>query len=220
MAEMAPAQDPQAECSFDVKYMVDGKHSTMLLLPEAFHALIGRVIAYWGNFEVVFDSCLGGLLAGESADGKAREATNWKRQSFRLRRKLFQGICNEWLATWQPTAANELLRILETAATLHPKRNLIAHDTYGYTIPPYSSVATNCYAYSHSTGEKLHFDEEVLKKLYHDVSHLTADLIQAFRSFGQIEGPHHLIPDAEVLRIYRDSVHPWNPDPSKRPNAG
>jgi len=199
--------------------MVDGKHSAMLFLPAEYHALIGRLIAYWGNFEVIFDLCLEALITGESANGKTRKTNDWKRKSFRQRRELFESICNEWLSLWQSTAAKELVALLQTAATLHGKRNLIAHGTYSYTVLPNSSLAADCYAFSHSTGERLHFDEEVLKELYHDISHLTADLLLLFKSFGKVKGPYLLIPDAEVLRIYHDTVHPWNPDPSKRPNA-
>ncbi|MCX7062123.1 MAG: hypothetical protein NTZ11_14730, partial [Gammaproteobacteria bacterium] len=59
--------------SFDVRFMQEGKQSVMLFLPEAYYALIGLVVVYWGNFEVVLDSCLQGLIRAEAADGGRRE---------------------------------------------------------------------------------------------------------------------------------------------------
>jgi hypothetical protein len=208
-----------ASLSFDVKYMHRGKYSIVLFLPEAYHALIGLVVAYWGNFEVVFDFCLEGLIAGEVADGKTRETSRWKHQNFKNRRKLFKEICDGWLTAWKPEAAQKLISILDSASHLHSRRNLIAHGTYGYSIPAKSSVARDCYAFNNSTKEKMLFDERILKKIYHDISHLTADLINAFQSFGEVEGPFYMLPDAEILRVYRETVHPWNPNPKKRPGV-
>lgn len=215
----SPKGEVPASLSFDVRYMQKGKHSVVLFLPEAYHALIGLVVAYWGNFEVVFDACLEGLIAGEVADGKVRETTGWRRQKFKNRRKLFKDICDEWLVSWNPVAAAKLTLILDSASHLHSRRNLIAHGTYGYSIPAQSSVAQGCYAFSTATSEKMPFDEHVLKKIYHDISHTTADLVDTFQSIGKIEGPFYALPDSEILRIYRETVHPWNPNPARRPDA-
>lgn len=216
MPSPEPSQTPAA-LSFDVRYLAPGKSSVMLFLPEAYHAAIGLVVAYWGNFEVVFDACLSGLIADELADGRVRDNTNWKYRSFKKRRLLFINICREWVATWKPEVADQLVAVVDASAPLQAKRNLIAHGTYSYTIPPNSSVATDCYAVKQATGEKMPFDQDVLKALYHEISHLTADLVNAFRAIAKIEGPFHAIPDDELLRVYHDTIHPWNPDPSKRP---
>lgn len=176
-------------------------------------------MAYWGNFEALLDIFLAALIEGESADGRVRNVKNWKRRSYKQRRELFVAICHEWVATWKPESADQLAQLVESSVALHAKRNLIAHGNYSYTIPPRTSVATECYAVNHTTGEKMYFDSDVLKALYHAISHLTTDLMTAFRAVAQIEGPFHAVSDDEILRIYRDSVHPWNPDPSKRPST-
>ena len=93
---------------------------------------------------------------------------------------------------------------------------MIAHGTYAYTIPPMSSLAANCRAVNQETGELMPFDGDVLKKLYHDISHLTADLIMTFRLFTTVEGPFFALPDTEILRAYRETNHPWHPNPRKR----
>jgi hypothetical protein len=175
--------------SFDVRFMRPGKRSVLLFLPEAYHGLIGLVVAYWGNFEVVFDSCLRALIEAEAADGKSRKTARWERQPFKDRSKLFGALVREWVSTWNPKAAEQLVNILDSALKLQPQRNMIAHGTYGYSVPPKSSVAENCYALNNSTGERMPFDETVLKGIYHDISHATADLVSAFKAIGTVEGP-------------------------------
>jgi hypothetical protein len=203
-----PRREPQATFLFDVRYMRKGQHSVMLLLPEAYHAPIGLVIAYWGNFEVAFDACLAALISGESADGGTRDTSNWNRRRFKRRSSLFKKICSEWLSTWKAVEAKKLATIADRAGDLHWRRNMIAHGVYSYTIPPYSSVATNCRAINHESGDEMPFDEHVLKKLYHDISHLTAELIMTLKTFCSVEGPFLALPDTEVLRVYRETNHP------------
>jgi len=209
-----------AAFSFDIRNLSEGKHSAFLYLPQAFHSHIGLVIAHWGNFEVTFDHCLAALIEAEAVAVGARDPKHWKFSSFKKRRKLFRDICNEWLAKKKPVAATRLLEILDSTPHLHRQRNMIAHGNYSYTIPPLSSEAKDCYAYNGDKQEKMRFDEAILRTLHHDISHLTADLVIGFRLIGKIEGmPFVLISDVELLRIYRDTIHPWNPDPAKRPNA-
>jgi hypothetical protein len=206
-----------ASSSFDVRFMKKGKHSVILFLPETYHAPIGLIIAYWGNFELTFDFCLEALITAEAADGKLRETSGWKRLIFKRRRKIFEEVCKDWLAAWNSEAALKLQSILALSSSLHAQRNIIAHGIYGYTIPSDSSIAQQCYAQNLSTGRKMFFDERVLKKIYHDISHITADLIMTFGSIGKVQGPFYAISDEEILRTYRETVHPWNPNPKKRP---
>ncbi len=206
-----------ASMSFDIRFMKKGKHSTFLLLPESYHAPIGLVIAHWGNFETVFNACLSGLIDGEKADGGSRDTDGWQRHRFKSRRRLFKDICSEWLVSWRPAEADVLKGLADRAGDLGWKRNLIAHGSYGYTILPHSSEVTNCRAVNQGTGDEFRFDADILKKLYHDISHMTADLVIAFKCFGEIEGPFHALPDTEILKVYRESIHPRNPNPKKRP---
>lgn len=207
---------PSASLSFDIRFMKKGKHSVILFLPEAYHAPIGLVIAYWGNFETVFNACLGGLIEAEQNDGGTRDTTAWKHRRFKSRRELFKELCSEWLAGKKPEVATLIAEMADRAGDLSWKRNMIAHGAYSYEIPPMSSGAVNCRAIDHEKGKEFPFDETVLKRLYHDISHLTADLVAAFSAIGKVEGPFHALPDTEILRVYRETSHPWNPNPKKR----
>ena len=207
---------PPASFSFDVRFMRKGKHSEILWLPEEYHASIGLVVAYWGNFESAFDVCLAALIEGEASDGGARDVAGWGRSEFKRRRRLFKDICGEWLAQWAPNEAQTLAALCDTAGDLSAKRNLIAHGVYSYTIPAMSSVATNCIAVNVASGERLPFDEYVLKKIYHDIAHMTADLMITSGKIGEVTGPFRSLPDTELLRAYRETTHPWNPKPNRR----
>ena len=190
----------------------------MLYLPEPYHASIGLVVAYWGNFEVLFDQILGALLQAEQNAGGQLQPGKWKHLSFNKRRQLFDRFCKESLNARKPEIASKFLGLLARAADLQWKRNMIAHGTYRYSILPMSSAVSDCYAYNERDDRKLPFDDEILKKLYHDISHLTADFVREFGSLGKIEGyPFILVKDDEIIKIYRNTVHPWNPDPRLRP---
>jgi len=89
--------------------------------------LVGRVVVYWGNFEVAFDACLRALIVGEAADGGQRKTSGWERHPFRQRCKLFRAITEEWLAAWRTDVASQLLAIVDAASSLQARRNMIAH---------------------------------------------------------------------------------------------
>ena len=204
-----------AAIDFDIRFLKKGKRSVVLALPPTYHGPIGLVITYWGLFEGCFDSCLSGLIEGEVADSGARDTAGWQRRSFESRRKLLKDICNEWLSSWKPDAAHELIRIIDRSGDLSAKRNSVAHGTFRYTIPPHSSKAVNVRAVNPSTGKEWPITVDKLKKLYHDISHLTCDLHQCFSSFAEMQGPFHAIEDKEILRAYSESIRSSNPNPNK-----
>lgn len=217
------ATDPQTcntDFPFDITNLSEGRHSVFLYLPQSFHSHIGLVVALWGNFEVAMDQFLGLLIDAEALDGSARDTKHWKNSNFKKRRRILRDICNEWLAKKNPDVAARLLGILDSTGHLHWQRNMIVHGNYGYTILASSSQTSDCYAYNGERSEKLRFDEAVLKRLCSDISHLTADLVIAFGEIAKINSmPFAVISDSELLRIYRDTTHPWNPDPAKRPQS-
>jgi hypothetical protein len=94
---------------------------------------------------------------------------------------------------------------------------MIAHGVYGYSIPAGTSDAIQCKAVNHKTGEEFPFDENALKKLHHDISHLTADLLLTFSRLVKIEGPWLAFSDTHLLQASRESTRPQNPNPDKRP---
>lgn len=198
----------EASADFDRRFMRTGKHSTLLTLPKAYLADIGAIIAHWGNFETLFNLCLKGLVEGEARDKITRDVEGWTRLAFKRRRKLFKAICREWVREWDCPHADALISIVDRSGSLANKRNMIAHGTFTFAMLPHSRLAVECRAINYETGEKMPFDELVLKKIHHDISHLTADLLHEFRKHSSIEGPFLTLPDAEILRIFRETNHP------------
>ncbi|WP_226636475.1 hypothetical protein [Brevundimonas poindexterae] len=208
---------PQAAFDFDARFMRKGKRSAIVLLPPDYLAPIGLIIAHWGQFERLFAVAIDAMLRAEAADGIARDwVRDSKRTSFKTRCRLLKDLCREWLAIKRPEQAKALMGIIDRASSLASKRNLIAHGSYAYAIEPHSSTVTNCRAVDHDTGKEMAFDETVLKKLYHDIAHETAELWFTLRSFCTIDGQLWTFEDAEILRIYRETDHPWNPNPNRQ----
>lgn len=207
---------PVGRNSYDRRFLRKGKNSVFLLLPEEYAGPIGMIIAHWGYFETTFNSCLDALVRGEAAGGETRDTTGWQIMAFRRRRALFKEIVAAWLAPWNPDAAKRLGQACDTAGDLSWKRNLIAHGMYAYTILPYSSEVTNCRATNVATGDVFNFDRDILLKLQHDISHLTCDFYFTFSEFSDVQGPFYSSPDEEILRVFRETNHPWHPNPDKR----
>lgn len=185
--------------------MKRGKHTAIVALPEAFHAVIGLVTVYWGNFEIAFDACLNGLVEGEKADGGSRDTSGWQGSEFKRRRELFKAICTEWLATWRPEDAKLLCSIIDRSGDLRWKRDMIAHGRFTFTMPPNSREAVNCRAINPRSGQEMPFDDYELRKLYHDIAHNTAELVLAFRNFGSVEGDFLALPDEQILQVFRET---------------
>lgn len=206
-----------AAFELDVRFMQNGRRSVILFLPPEYHAPIGLVIAYWGAFEMLFDTCLDLIISSEASDGKVRNTAGWKRKGFRGKAKIFKEICHEWISTRNPQLNDDIISIIDKSLELSMYRNTIAHGAFSYTIPAYSSKGINVKAYNSTTQHDWPFNVDTLKELYHDISHICADLLRSFSSFAKIDGPICTIDDAEVVRIYRETIHTWNPDPQKRP---
>jgi hypothetical protein len=190
--------DIPASMSFDLRFLQKGKESALIFLPQPYHAPIGLIIAHWGNFERHFDICLQALLAGEAAEGGVRDRHHLKQ--FKRRRAVLKEICTEWLASWRPEEAAALCQIADTAGDLSWKRNMIAHGKFYYEIPSQSSKAVNCKAIDTESGKEFPFDADRLIKLYHDIAHLTADLVNTSRSLALLLVTSTLCPMMRLLR--------------------
>lgn len=204
MSEKRPLPVPvPANVTIDRRFLRRGKHTAIVALPEAFHALVGLVTVHWGSFEIIFNVCLDGLIVGEQTDGGTRKTEGWESATFRHRRELFKDICTDWLANSHPDEAKELCQIIDRCGDLRQQRDMLAHGRFSYTIPPYSGDATNCRAINPRTGKEMPFDDYSLRKLYHDIAHITADLVMAFKNIGEIEGDFLALPDEQLLQVFR-----------------
>jgi hypothetical protein len=207
----------EATLSFDTRFLKKGKRSVVLLLPDTMHAGIGLVIAYWGHFEFIFDRCLEGLVEADAEINPGRETSAWKKNNFRSRRQLFRTLCLETLAPKFEDEAKKLILLDQRVGDLHWRRNMLAHGQYEYSLLPHSSKATNFRARNPRNNKVMPFTLDTIKKLHHQISHLSADLITIFSVFSKIEGDFHTFPDTELLEAYREWKTHHDPTTAHKP---
>ena len=123
------------------------------------------------------------------------------------------------LAKSCPEASARYRKLLGAAADLHWRRNLVAHGHYLVTFPPAGTDAPSFWAEGTHKGKpvRLSIDETTLDKLWHDIAHLVGELRATANTHGTAGGWPEVFSDTDLLRIHRESMHPWNPDPDKRP---
>lgn len=197
-----------AEFQADLRFLKPDKHSAILFLPISFQGPIGLVIAHWGHFEGFFDKVLKALLAGEAAEGIERE--DIRAREFKRRRALLKDVCKEWLAKYRPAEAAELSAIADRAGDLYRKRNYVAHGFFEYVSE--NGVATGFKAALPSVEEKMALSEDILKKIYHDIAHLTADLMICADKVCHLRGYFVALPDRYLLEAAQETSHPKYPN--------
>ena len=176
---------------------------------------IGRIIAHWGLFEEQFNMGLSALIEGERESGKVRDTKGWIGSEYRRRKELAKEICRDWLRATNPAAADAYSQVCDRSADLRWQRDLIAHGAYSCDLLAKSHLATNFKATNSRNGDKLLFDATVLARLHHDISHLTADLISALEMFCKLEGTYHIVPDEQLLQVYRETTRQSRAKPEK-----
>lgn len=212
-----PQQPVPGKLTINRRFLRRGKHSALLFLPDTYHAHIGLIIAHWGQFEHLFDKFLEGLIRGEKADNGTRQTEGWEGSEFKRRRELFKAICQDWLLPWQAKPAKVLIDLCATAGDLRWQRDMIAHGTYAYTIPPMSSHAVNCRAVNERTGQVMPFDEHTLTKLHHDIAHLAADMLLTFKEFSVVENDWVVtLPDTQLLELFRETNRRFRAEQDKK----
>jgi len=195
------------EFTFDPRFLRHGKNIALVHLPPIYHKDIGSIIVYWGQFEILFDTCLRALIERERQDDQIRHTYGWEKFSFKRRKELFKEIVKDVIHSKKPKSAKALLEIIDKSSDLRSKRNLIAHGHFGYTMLAQSEDVVDCFAIDTRTGNKMPFDRYVLIKLYHDIAHLTADLMTVVREIGHLDVPIWTLPDTQILQAVRNHNH-------------
>jgi hypothetical protein len=214
MSNPSDENKSQVTVSFNVQYLKKGSHIVFLPVPEAELRLIGLVAAHWGTFEVQLNSLIASILAsiGQVIDG-------WERLGFKKRKEMLADLIKEQLADL-PETERRYRKLLGDAADLYWRRNTVAHGQYRVTFPPAGSEPPSFWAESFYKNRPVRVDINVptLEKLWHDIAHLTGELQQIVKSHGgTVSGWPQAWPDEQILRVYTETIHPWNPNPDMRP---
>lgn len=187
-------------------------HLAVIPVPPETLILIGQVVAYWGDFEVKLNEIIRSAL-----EVLQRDEPNWPRRAFRKRKELFLTLAEE---VWQgaPEIVAEVKAHMGTAADLHWRRNAVTHGFYAFTYPPHSSGETTIRAEGHhkKRAVTVPIDVPTLEKLWHDIAHLTGNFTETLRKVINLPAAWQTLPDRYLLEVYRETNHPWKPNPDKR----
>lgn len=176
-----------AERNFQREYLKDGLHMYPLPIDDNLAALIGLVVAYWGDFENTLNKVIAiSLPVSEIA------APEWQRKGFKKRKTLLKDILKIVRFNNYDEASERLIALLGTATVLHRKRNLVAHGTYQFTFAPYSkSCAAKATSFYNQQEETFQLTPENLKQLWHDIAHLSGELIMVINLIGTWTASNH-----------------------------
>ena len=200
--------------AFNITYLKEGSHIAYLPIPDNLLRLVGLVAAHWGTFEVELNKLIDAIFRA-----LGRDEPGWQRLGFSRRKKLFVDLVKQNLEGTFPVAAANYRKLAGDAADLYWRRNVVVHGFYRVTFPPAGPDSPQFWAEGvHNKKEvRVSIDEPTLQQLWHGIAHLTGGLRATANLHGTADGWPWTLPDTEILRIYRESIHPWNPNPDKRP---
>jgi hypothetical protein len=200
-----PKKRKTVSFTFDSRHLKRGKHSAVLFLPKEYFAPLGLVVSYWGVFEQVFDKALSALLKMHVDSGAPNEAPNWQTLSFKSRAKLFRGLCKDTLSNEHEALGKSLATLVARAVRYSNQRETLVQGRFTQTYAVESDAAHKCQAHHQKTNEPLEFDVDDLKRLFHNISHLTIDFVNLFSELERIVGEFYTVPDAQILKANRSA---------------
>jgi hypothetical protein len=211
--QSASSNKSSVDGSFKISYLKEGDHIAILPIPNDLLRLIGLVVAHWGLFETLLDTLIDGFITAIKKD-----IPGWRRLGFTKRKELFKTLVDEWFES-RPAIAASYRQIIGDAASLFWQRNIVSHGQYRVTFPPAGSEPPVFWAEGVHNGKpvNLSIDEPTLEQLWHGIAHLTGALKHTVTLHGSLGEWPWTWPDTELLRVYRETIHPWNPNPDKRP---
>ncbi|MEV4933931.1 hypothetical protein [Sphingobium sp. LSP13-1-1.1] len=185
-----------------VPYLRDGLATLLIPIPSVLTELIGRIVVQWGAFELRMDA----LVQGTSTALQREPDERWQRLPFKKRKTLFRELMREYLSrTHQPQFAGEFDKICGTAASLHWKRNVVAHGFYQMAAPESGNPDDNIQFIAHGTHNgrdvSIAIQEDVLTELWHDIAHLGGALmVSAVKIGAALTHPELVIEDKWLLQ--------------------
>ncbi len=168
-------------------------------LDDALATGIGRITAYWGDFENKLNLLLADLLKKTE-----RNEPNWERMSFENRKKLLKQILASIRFEHNDVEGQDrIAKVLGKASDLQWKRNAITHGVYRVTIAPHSHMASwRAESFHNGRAVTVHLDPASLGKLWHDIAHLSGEFIEAMKLIGEVGGFSPTFPDRYLLQLF------------------
>jgi hypothetical protein len=183
----------------------EGRHSFLIPLSTETAQLLGQVLIYWGAFEHRIDLTIQAFLDAS----QEKEPEGWRQMNFKRRRTLFKDLAVTFASAHHPQEVEALRKVFSDSGELHWRRNVYAHGYYALSsdeTPNQEGVAQlKIVAHATVKGQKrsLPVEPAPLTKLWHDISHLTGDLLTSMGRMGaRMEGVELelVVSDTDLLR--------------------
>jgi len=211
--------------TLDLRYLRAGEHTLILPVPKEIIELVGFVVMQWGAFEQRVDALIAHVGHGMSFP----LPDNWRRLSFKKRRKIFKTLMAKYTAQMFPNESRVFADISLQAADLYWRRNVVAHGYMDLRAVPDAASPTGHRATFHARGTQNGHDVEVsldfdsLQKLRHDIAHLGGNLMAAtYRMGGRVENGQQdlVVADIEFLSDAQHGSFQTVPIPNKSEPQG
>jgi len=180
------------------------KPSSLFSAPINFLIPAGRVVLSWSGVEQSMDRLIARMLivVGQPEPG-------WEHRNFRKRKKLFRDLVkiafhdNSFLESYA-------LEIMNDAATLYWKRNVITHGKIIMEMAR-STREIRLIATGKHNGKAVSIRvlPDELEQIFYDIAHVNGRLSQFLRGDPKIPGASSL--DIRFLRDFSQNSHPISP---------
>lgn len=192
------------EGAFKITHLHEGGYTFFLPLNDNVARLIGQIIVYWGAFELRMDKMI--EVAHTSLGTPASDG--WKTLPFKKRKTLFRDIMRTYSSRVCPQEKVIFDQIVTKSGDLHWRRNVVAHGYYNmgwHETPDEDGLYKSLYTANGTvkgTTRSIRIDEDTLEKLWHDIAHLTGDLLAAINRIGGTagDGRELVIADRDLLQ--------------------
>lgn len=199
---MADQVELDIKFSFRHEHLKKGHHTFLLPLEPEVENLVGKVVIYWGAFELRMDTVTDSVTAvmGKHATPLP---SGWRRQPFVKRKALFKSVLTGYTRLMFPDWESRVRQLADQSGDLHWRRNLVAHGYYQTEPVAGSQGEYRFRAYGDVKGQRrsLLIDVDTLNKIWHDIAHLLGDLMSFVNHTGATTNAIDLvIPDDDILR--------------------
>jgi hypothetical protein len=153
-------------------------------IPDGLCGWIGKLAITWSLVELQLDQLIKALL--EASHTSAPDG--WERRDFKKRKELCRDLAKTFFAG-ASSVISHLCTILDTAANLHWRRNIILHGTLSVTLtamqdPGRVWIEATLSAHSRRySGTTLVFNTSDVEDLFYEIGHVSG-LLNQFMTVG------------------------------------
>lgn len=181
------------------EYLESGRHLAPIVISKDVGRMMGLVIAQWAYVENVIVQMAGSIFA-ETKHRRAFEKHPRYGHCVDLIRKFARTV--HFTIDNEGTQV-ELLRLIDHSEGLARQRHTIVHGQYSFVFPAKSNTVHATATNTDKHGELVFpLDDDNLHRLWHDMCHLTADLIILVSKIGGITNPPPVFRDEQLLAMF------------------